>query len=239
MKRITLTILLALLSLSSIPAITPSAVAQYSSVRTPAFQPITAVGVRGGLTVAGEDITPPFSEFTLGTRTGFLLGGQLDYWFAPAWALSVQALYDQKGATLTSGNAASAQTETDELSLGYLEVPILAKVALGSSNFRPYLFAGPSIGFLLSANTHQTVTQYGVVTTDQTTDETNTFNTIDASLLFGAGVSYQLTNGPQLMLDAGYALGLLNVEKNANTGTSETIGSRDIRVAAAAMWPLQ
>jgi hypothetical protein len=236
MKRVTLTLLLSLLSLSSIPAM---AQRYNTSVRTPAFQPYAAVGVRGGLSVAGEDITPPFSEFTLGSRTGFILGGQLDYWFAPAWALSVQALYDQKGASLTSGNAASAQTETDELNLAYLEVPILAKVALGSSDFRPYLFAGPSFGFLLSANTHQTVTQYGVVTTDQTADETNTFQTIDASLLFGAGVSYQLTGGPQLMLDAGYALGLVNVEKNANTGTAETIGSRDIRVAAAAMWPIQ
>jgi hypothetical protein len=238
MKRITITLLLALLSLSSI-TMTAHAQRYTSTVRTTPFVPFTAVGVRGGLTVAGEDITPPFSGFTLGTRTGFMLGGQLDYWFAPSWALSVQALYDQKGASLTSSDAASAQTETDELSLGYLEVPILAKLSLGSSDFRPYLFAGPSIGFLLSANTHQTVTQYGVVTTDQTADETNTFNTIDASLLFGAGASYQLSGGPQLMIDAGYALGLVNVEKNANTGTAETIGSRDIRISAAAMWPLQ
>jgi len=78
-----------------------------------------------------------------------------------------------------------------------------------------------------------------VASATTTTDETNTFNTIDLSLLFGAGVSYQLSGGTQLFLDAGYALGLINVEKNSSTGTNETIGSRDIRIAAGAMFPLQ
>ncbi len=197
------------------------------------------IGVRGGLGIAGESITPPFSDFTLGTHTGFLLGGQLDYWFDPQWALSVQALYDQKGASLQSISNGGVQNETDDLTLGYLEVPVLAKVQFGSSSVRPYLFAGPSLGFLLSANTHQVITSYGQTTSDQTFDETNTFQTFDLSLLFGAGASYQLTGGTQLFLDAGYALGLINVEKNANTGTSETIGSRDIRIAAGAMFPLQ
>lgn len=218
---------------------TAASAQHYNNVRARPLEPSTFIGVRGGLGIAGENITPPFSDFTLGTRTGFLLGGQLDYWFAPQWALSVQMLYDQKGATLQSVSNGGVTTETDDLSLGYLEIPVLAKLGFGTSDIRPYLFAGPSLGFLLSANTHQVVTQYGVTASDQTVDETNTFNTVDLSLLFGAGVSYQIAGGPQLMLDAGYALGLVNVEKNINTGSNESIGSRDIRIAAGAMWPLQ
>jgi hypothetical protein len=218
---------------------TSSFAQRYNSTVRVAPATSTYIGVRGGLAIAGETITPPFSDFTLGTKTGFLGGGQLDYWFDPMWALSVQLLYDQKGASLTSTSSNGAQTETDDLALGYIEIPVTAKVALGSSNFKPYLFAGPSIGFLTSAQTHQVQTTYGVTSLDQTADETNTFNTVDLSLLFGAGASYQLAGGTQLMLDAGYALGLINVEKNANTGTSEQIGSRDIRVAAAVMFPLQ
>src|SRR5438105_1328265 len=40
----------------------------------------TMLGLRGGLGIAGESIDPPFSDFTLATRTGFIGGGQLDYW---------------------------------------------------------------------------------------------------------------------------------------------------------------
>src|SRR5437588_7723946 len=52
------------------------------SVRQPVANS-TYIGVRGGLGILGESIPPPFSDFTLGTGTGFLAGGQLDYWFDP------------------------------------------------------------------------------------------------------------------------------------------------------------
>jgi len=212
--------------------------AQRMGVRTPSTTPSTMIGVRGGLGIIGESVSPPFSGLALGTRAGFLGGGQLDYWMNDQWALSVQLLYDQKGASLSGVNE-SGLTETDDLALGYIEIPILAKVAFGTSNVRPYLFVGPSLGFLVSASTHQVVTSGGATVSDATFDETNTFNTVDLSLLFGAGASYQLSGGIQLFLDAGYALGILNTEKNASTGTSETINSRDIRIAAGAMFPLQ
>src|SRR5207237_4524829 len=114
------------------------------------------------------------------------------------------------GASL-SGINEFGQPETDDLNLAYLEIPLLAKVGFGSKNVRPYLFFGPSLGFLLSANTHQVATSNGVIVSDATVDETNSFNTFNLSLLFGAGASYQLSGGTQLFLDAGYAFGLLNV----------------------------
>jgi len=105
--------------LFTIPFLTKPAMAQRMGVRT-AMPSSTYVGVRGGLGIDGESIDPPFSDFTLSTHTGFLLGGQLDYWMTDQWALSVQLLYDQKGASLTSAPN-SFQTETDNLKLNYIE----------------------------------------------------------------------------------------------------------------------
>ncbi len=194
------------------------------------------LGVRGGLGITNE-ATPAYTNFTVGSRAGFLLGGQLDYWFTSTVAISAQALYDQKGDQLTGISPDNGYPETDDFVLNYLEVPILAKVALGSGGVKPYLFAGPSFGFLLSATDHQVQTALGY---DQTVDVSPNFNTFDASLLFGAGVSYDLTpGGTQLFADAGYALGLVNVENTTNTQTNETLSSRDVRIAAGVMFPMQ
>src|SRR5438876_276869 len=88
-----------LISILSLPAM-----AQRMGVRTVTPTPSTMIGLRGGVAVAGESVSPPFSGFALGTRAGFLGGGQLDYWFNNQWALDVQLLYDQKGATLSGIN---------------------------------------------------------------------------------------------------------------------------------------
>jgi hypothetical protein len=219
------------LCLSILPTL---AQAQISTYMPPVSTPSTMIGIRAGLGIANE-ATPAYTNFTVGSRTGFLIGGQLDYWFSPMVAVSAQVLYDQKGDQLTGISPDNGYPETDDFTLNYLEIPILAKVALGSSAVKPYLFAGPSIGFLLGANDHQTQTQLGV---DQTVDVSPSFSSMDLSLLFGAGISYQMASGMQIFGDAGYALGLVNVENTVNTGTTETLESRDIRIAAGLVFPL-
>ncbi len=217
--------------------------AQISRYVPPPPTPSLTIGGRLGLGIVNE-ATPAYTNFTVSSRAGFLIGGQLDYWFTPMWALSTQILYDQKGDHLTGidpdyNSPFYGYPETDDFALSYIEVPVLAKVALGSSAVKPYLFAGPSFGFLVGASDHQTIAAYGVTYSDQTVDVSSGYNTFDLSLLFGAGVSYQLSGGPQLFADAGYALGLVNVENTVNTQTPETLQSRDIRIAAGAMFPLQ
>jgi hypothetical protein len=220
------------LCLSILPTL---AQAQISTYMPPVSTPSTMIGIRAGLGIANE-ATPAYTNFTVGSRTGFLIGGQLDYWFSPMVAVSAQVLYDQKGDQLTGISPDNGYPETDDFALDYLEIPILAKVAFGSSAVRPYLFAGPSFGFLLSASDHQTQTQLGY---DQTVDVSSSYSGMDLSLLFGGGVSYQLTGGTQLFADAGYALGLVNVENTTNTGVPETLESRDVRISAGVLFPLQ
>ncbi len=220
------------LLLSALPII---AAAQISRYIPPPPTPSMRIGARLGLGITNE-ATPAYTNFTVGSRAGLLLGGQFDYWFTPMWALSAQILYDQKGDQLTGISPDNGYPETDDFTLGYLEIPILAKVAFGSSAIRPYVFAGPSLGFLLGASDHQVQSQLGY---DQTVDVSSSFNTVDLSLLFGAGVSYQLSSGMQLFGDAGYALGLVNVENTAITGYPESLQSRDVRISAGVLFTLQ
>ncbi len=196
------------------------------------------VGGRVGLDIGSLSFSPDLpSGETSSSHTGFLVGGQLDDWFSDMWALSVQLLYNQKGASLNyneSFDGISVSGSGSEV-LSYLEIPILAKVAFGSGDVKPYLFAGPSIGILLSATGSSTANG-----TSTSTSDDSDFNTLDLSALVGAGVSYKLAGGPSLFVDAGYAIGLINIAKNnsSSTSTSMTNKTNDIRIAAGVMFPL-
>jgi hypothetical protein len=140
----------------------------------------TKLGIRGGLNLANvsEDLggteyfdfeDTPF-EITLSqsNRTTFNLGGFVEYWFSPMFALQINALYNQKGVEIIGnlnetiieeGIEINVKVDVEEtVKLTYLSFPLLAKVAFGESNFKPYLVAGPEIGFLLSADDYSTAT---------------------------------------------------------------------------------
>lgn len=112
-------------------------------------------GVRAGLNVS--DFRGYLSEAGgFEPRTGFVGGGYLAIWFGGAFALQPEVLYSQKG-----GNSVSdARDATSQLlgeymthwNLEYLEIPVLARVRLGSAGgIDPFLIAGPSLGINLSA----------------------------------------------------------------------------------------
>jgi opacity protein-like surface antigen len=124
---------------------------------------------------------------------------------------------------------------TGDVVFNYLEIPILVKVALGSGDIQPYVFAGPSVGILLSA----TSTSGG---TSQSVD--STFSTLNLSLPLGAGVSYKLAGGISLFLDAAYEIGILNILKNTSykdakgNSVSQSLKTNDIRIGVGAMFPI-
>jgi hypothetical protein len=175
-------------------------------------------------------------------EVGILAGGQLDYWFADSWALSVGLLYDQKGAGLNFhyNNGEGEYPDIMDVTLDYLEIPILLKAKFGSGNLKPYMFAGPSVGVLLS----------GKETNSPVIQNESGFNVPlyqknqpSISAVAGLGLSFDLGSGAYLFFDAAYAWGLTDDSfGQVGTGYSgETLykaASRDIRIAAGIMFPL-
>ena len=176
------------------------------------------------------------------TTIGLIAGGQLDVWFNDHVALSTGLLLNQKGWTVES-------YDPDNFTLEYIEIPILIKVALGTGNFQPYVFAGPSIGYMFLGYTRSQA--IGTLNINELV------NTIDFSIVGGAGVAYNLPSGTQILVDAGYAYGLVNIlnEKGVNSdansyallGYGPPLGygsmpgvykTRDIRIAAGVLFPI-
>lgn len=197
-----------------------------------------SIGGRIGLDIGSVSFSQSLpSGETNSTHTGILVGGQLDNWFSDMWAISIQLLYDQKGSefSIAANNGNGVSSTTDGVS-SYLELPILVKFAIGSGSFKPYIFAGPSFGLLLTSTETNGNTSLSV---------DSDYNTLDISALLGVGASLRLGDtGPSILLDIGDAIGLVNIIKNGNTEpvtsqeVSQSAKTNDIRIAAGIMFPL-
>ena len=199
------------------------------------------VGVRGGVNLGGGSLDSQLEATSNGLRTGIIGGVQLDHWFNDMIIVGVQLLYNQKGMHEEYAEGSVIHPDlsgTEDFTFNYLEIPILLKVALSTTSVKPYIFAGPSIGILMSATDKQALT-----TSTGSLDYKPYLKSTDLSLYFGVGLLDELYNGPMLFLDAGYAAGLSTIYNSTppnRTGLIDNSSAKtgDIRIAAGVMWKL-
>jgi len=217
--------------------------AQYSS---------SWIGVRAGASIASEAIDLPdgaSSSFKIGPIGGI----EYDHWFNENSGISASVLYTAKGINENYGAAADSRvvgntiySGDDNFSFNYIEIPIVYKLSFGYGDIKPYVFAGPSIGMLLSASEAPTETIPPV------NDLKSHLNTLDISAYFGAGIIDRIYQGPTIFLDLGYAAGLTKVYKEPPPertpgGPQQAFPlpidptnakSSDIRVTIGVMWKI-
>ena len=159
------------------------------------------IGVIGSVnfaTVSGEDSDG--EAIVSDRRTLYGLGGVLDVHLNERWSLRTEPMYLQKGAQNIDGDNISFKGE-------YLEVPLFLKLSLGSGPARPYLMAGPSVGFRL--NTEVIFDNAEIAGTFDADDVTES---VDFGVDFGAGLSLRLS-GVSLFVEGRYDLGVTDVFK--------------------------
>jgi opacity protein-like surface antigen len=154
----------------------------------------------------GLGVGPNFASLTTDpdlswdSRFGFIIGADVELMFSEMWGLQAGAEYIMKGAEYTFLG------ETLTMKLSYISIPVYAKVkfSLDGSAFKPFLFAGPQIGFITSAEIEAGGTSQDVK--DQ-------FESTDFALDFGAGGEYALNPKTAIFASLGYSLGLSNIAK--------------------------
>ncbi|MCG3154164.1 MAG: hypothetical protein DKINENOH_00758 [bacterium] len=197
------------------------------------------VGVMGGLNLAKLNVDPDMG-LDISNRTAFGAGGVLQVGLAENLSLQLQPMYLQKGAKgegefsdPESGLSGKAETTAKA---AFLEVPAMLKFNLSSGNTKPYIMAGPMIGFLLSNKQEIKITGSGFEDYSEEVDIKDETKSIDFGLGFGAGVSFPAGNN-SLFVEGRYALGLTNL--NDDPEDSETsIKTRGIQVMAGVTFPL-
>jgi len=173
------------------------------------------LGVIGGANLAnlnGKDVDG--TKFDFSGRTAFGVGGVLDVGLSKNISLRFAPMYLQKGGETTVTDP-DLGTATFAFKAGYLEAPALLKIALGTSRIRPYLMAGPTIGFNLSSNL-----EFSAAGISAELDAKEITKSTDFGLALGAGVSFPAGTS-SIFVEGCYTLGLSDIAKE---GTLEFMG---------------
>ncbi len=163
-----------------------------------------SIGLKGGWahpTIGGSDANNMSAINTL-AGGGFVAINVLE----PLVAVQAEALYVMKGAEATESGV------TGKLKIGYLEVPLLAKLIFPMENERvkPNVFAGPYVGFKTSCNLKGT--EGGISAEVSCADVEFPVKSTDFGLTFGGGLGFPLTARISGLLEARYDIGLTKID---------------------------
>ncbi len=160
-----------------------------------------SLGVVAGANVAdqaGQDVFAPHD------RIGFIGGASGTFRFASRWAIQVDGLFVQKGGR-ENNDVDPEDPFDDELSLEYIEFPILLKFSFTEGGTRPEVFVGPSFAYELSCN-YDTFPDGSSEPVDCSEAGLET-RSLDVGVAFGADVEISLGSG-HLVIDARGIVGL-------------------------------
>ncbi|MFT3681196.1 MAG: porin family protein [Ferruginibacter sp.] len=104
-----------------------------------------SIGAKGGVNISnftgGGDI---FADVKKKAKIGYYIGGFIDFWVGSNLAIQPEVLLSTQGARI------EAEGETRNLSITYINVPIVGKF---KSDGGFYFEAGPQVGFKISEST--------------------------------------------------------------------------------------
>jgi hypothetical protein len=101
----------------------------------------------------------------------------------------------------------------------YLEIPILAKPTLDLGTIRPYLLAGPEVGFKIGESASVSIPGQSVNVS------TSFFKTVNFSADLGAGAEIPVAANVRAFVQFDYELGFLNVFQDSVGGSAHTRGA--------------
>jgi len=192
------------------------------------------LGVIGGLNLANV-VVEPAQDPQFSNLTAFGGGVVAQIHLTENLALQLEPMYLQKGARLegsfndTDSDSGLIFTANVKAKLNYLEVPAMLKFTIGTSTSRPYVMAGPMLGFRLSAREMGSFSisgleqKFDLDVKDQT-------QSIDFGIGFGAGVNFPVGRN-SIFIQGRYALGLTNISDDPDDPESK-LKTRGIQVMA-------
>jgi len=155
---------------------------------------LTGKGIKVGLNLA--NVTGTDAPDNISMRMGLAAGGFITYAFSDMFAIQPELLYSMKGYKY---DVVGGDKETAKID--YFEIPILFKVLLvGGGNFKPNFYAGPAIGFLMSAKVADV-------------DVKENMKSTDIGLIGGAGADLLMGTGTgKITFDLRYEVGLSSTD---------------------------
>jgi len=163
-----------------------------------------SAGIKGGLTMANMNLDEPentSADFALGGHAAvFLKTGKGLFGFQP------EVMFIQKGTRLNSTNDAAYS----QLTMNYIDVPLLARISIGINVVQVYLNIGPYGGYWIGGKTkdytYDPVQAKWITDKDDYEFDDDHDIRYDAGIVAGAGVRVLM-----LMFEVRYGHGFINV----------------------------
>lgn len=221
-----------------------------------------SVGFKGGLNLStinhGEDLNDRFDNLDRPFQTGFNFSFGADYYLTETLYLYTELMFTQKGDKYKgTGTAMDADfgevdlMEETEVTLNYLEWPILARFKLGELD-RFYINVGPTLGYWAGGHIKYEF-QQGTETESfkekivfknrdelTSTDRGNIFvnedvNRFEAGAVIGAGAML----GPEfnrVNIDIRYTVGLTGIFEGGGFNQEDTWKNNVISISLGYFW---
>jgi len=170
-----------------------------------------STGITGGLnyaTYGGNDVS------NASTTTQYAVGVFAEIRLS-LFPISIQpeVLYSVKGTKLyLSALPTYVKSATIKVTTSYIDIPILIKYYLPSPVIKPFIFIGPSIGFLVSAKEEEEETGVPGMVENKEIDVKNETTGVDFGVVVGVGAKIPLAI-VDLTLDARYNYGFTSTDK--------------------------
>jgi opacity protein-like surface antigen len=179
------------------------------------------VGCVIDLNLASISVDPEPSNEEYSSRLGFGIGAVVDRPLSDKIDLHVEPMFLQKGGKIKE------DSDKATFKINYFEIPLMFRYTFqNNASLKPYVIAGPSIGFLMSAKID--------VENGPELDQKDDTKSIDFGLGFGGGVKLPRGN-KTFFAEARYVFGLTNV--NDVEGESE-VKNRGLQVVAGVTIPV-
>jgi opacity protein-like surface antigen len=173
----------------------------------------SSLGFKGGVNFANAITSGTGTSVeSVSGRTSFLFGGFLDIEISKLLSIQPELLYIRKAA----GGIWLSTGMNTEYHFDFLAIPALLKMNFGSDEFKPYVFIGPNIGILVSAQVENKFTSGRT----QTLDIKQNAESIDFAIDIGAGMEYSINKNNSILSELRYSRGLTNTTKKPPSSNS-------------------
>lgn len=143
-------------------------------------------------------------------KPGFNVGLIYNNSFLEHWGAGLSLLYSAEGA--------KAEVSDISTNLTYIRLPLRLQYFFGDFGqaFRPKIYVGPSLAFLVGAKLDQN---------GNNIDVKDGYEKFDLGLLAGLGFNYRLKDQTWLNFDLGYTHGLLDISTGSNEPKNRLINA--------------
>jgi len=186
----------------------------------------TTFGVKAGLNMATITNNPTSWDPNLSLKSGFAAGAFLIYRFNNQLGLQPELLYSQRGVDSRLLDYSIADVDLTAL-FDYVELPMLLVYTVPlKGSFRPILYAGPVLSYMLSSELELSASLLSVSVDIGSLTHVNDFGGI-----IGTGFWWQVGHG-MITFDVRYQRGFTNVITSGDfdiNGDPQTIEADDIK----------